>query len=412
MPYDCDILVIGAGPAGTIAAATAHNEGENVLIVEKTQFPRFVIGESLLPTSMHHFERAGFLKAIEEKNFQKKFGARFIRGEEVCLFDFSENFTPGWAYTYQVPRADFDKVMADEAEKAGVPILYNTEVLDVKFNGTDSTTTIRRQDGSMSEIKARFIIDASGYGRVLPRLMNLDEPSSLSPKEAIFAHLQDTSRPEGQEGVQITFYIIEREVWFWVIPFSNGITSLGFVGDPKFFDQFKDKSPAMFMEVIKNTRPDVYERFKDQKYEFEPRSIKNYSISTHTLYGEGFALAGNATEFLDPVFSSGVGFATESGFLSAQLASKQLKGIAVDWNHEYKNHMMQGINTFRSYINAWYDGTLQEIFFSPVVNDKIKKQICSVLAGYVWDQDNPFVKRHETAIKTILKVTRMMLHEN
>ena len=411
MLYDCDILVIGAGPAGTIAAATARKEGKNVMIIEKTQFPRFVIGESLLPTSMHHFEHAGFLNAIEDKNFEKKFGARFIRGEEVCLFDFSDNFTPGWTYTYQVPRADFDKVMADEAEKAGVAILYNTEVLDVKFNGTDSTTTIRKQDGRITEIQAKFIIDASGYGRVLPRLMNLDEPSSLSPKEVVFAHLQDTNRPEGNEGVCITFYILEREVWFWVIPFSNGITSLGFVGDPKFFVRFKDKSPEMFMEIIKNNRPDVYERFKGQKFEFEPKSIMNYSISTHTLYGEGFALAGNATEFLDPVFYSGVGFATESGYRSALLSSKQLDGIAVDWEIEYKEHMMQGINTFRSYINAWYDGTLQEIFFAPVINTEIKKQICSVLAGYVWDQSNPFVKRHETALHTILKLIRMELSE-
>lgn len=411
MHYDCDILVIGAGPAGTIAAATAHKEGINVLIVEKTQFPRFVIGESLLPSSMHHFEYAGFLKAIEDKKFEKKFGARFIRGEEVCLFDFSENFTPGWTYTYQVPRSEFDKVMADEIEKRGVPIWYNTEVLDVKFNGMDSTTTIKKQDGSLSEISARFIIDASGYGRVLPRLLNLDEPSTLAPKKSIFAHLYDTKRPEGREGVQITFYIIEREVWLWVIPFSNGITSLGFVGEPKFFNQFNDESPESFMKVLKNSRPDVYERFSEQMFKIEPKSITNYSISTHTLYGEGFSLAGNATEFLDPVFSSGVGFATESGYRSALLASKQLNGEHVNWELEYKNHMMQGINTFRSYINAWYDGTLQEIFFSSIINPDIKRQICSVLAGYVWDTNNPFVKRHETALNTILKVIKMQNNE-
>lgn len=412
MLYDCDILVIGAGPAGTIAAATAHKEGKKVMIVEKTQFPRFVIGESLLPTSMHHFEHAGFLKAIEARNFEKKFGARFIRGEEVCLFDFSENFTPGWTYTYQVPRADFDKVMADEVEKYGVPVLYNTEVVDVKFEGTDSVTTIRKQDGSISEIKARFLIDASGYGRVLPRLMNLDEPSSLSPKRAFFAHIEDTERPEGREGVQITFYILEREIWFWVIPFSNGITSLGFVGDPAFFERFTDESPETFMQVIRDTRPDIASRFEGQKFVLEPRSIVNYSISTHTLYGDGFALAGNATEFLDPVFSSGVGFATESGYRAALLASRQVNGEEVNWEKEYHDHMMQGINTFRSYIEAWYDGTLQEIFFAPVINTEIKKQICSVLAGYVWDMNNPFVKRHETALKTVLKAIRMELGQH
>jgi flavin-dependent dehydrogenase len=410
MDMNCDVLVIGAGPAGSIAASTIKKANKNVIVVEKTEFPRFVIGESLLPSSMHHFESAGFLNAIESKKFEKKFGARFIRGNEECLFDFSENFTPGWRYTYQVPRADFDKVMADEVEKSGVPILYNTEVVNVNFNSNHSITTIKDKNGSLSNIKAKFLIDASGYGRVLPRLFNLDEPSNLSSKRAFFTHVTDKNRPEGREGVQITFYIIQQDVWFWVIPFSNGNTSLGFVGNPEFFQKFVDNKPETFYNVIQTVRPDVASRFKNQDTILQPQGITNYSISTNTLFGNGFALAGNATEFLDPVFSSGVGFATESGYKSACLAVKQLNGEEVNWEKEYAQHMMQGINTFRTYIEAWYDGTLQEIFFSSVVNQQIKKQICSVLAGYVWDVNNPFVKRHDTALKTVLKAIRMELN--
>jgi len=412
METSCDILVIGAGPAGTIAASMAHQAGKKVIVVEKTTFPRFVIGESLLPTSMHHFEAAGFLNALEDFDFEKKYGALFIRDEEVALFDFSQKFTKGWDWTYQAPRADFDKVMADEVVKMGVPLHYNTEVTSVEFNGTDSVTTIKHGDGKEEKIHAKFLIDASGYGRVLPRFLGLDKPSTFPPKMATFAHMTDTHRYDprvehGRPGVQITFYVIEQELWLWVIPFSNGNTSIGIVGDPKYFDQDPNKDPKEIFAKYMALRPEVIERFADQEYIMEPRSITNYAISTLKMHGEGFAIAGNATEFLDPVFSSGVGFATESGYKSALLAVKQLNGEKVDWEEEYEQHMRRGINVFRSYIAGWYNGDLQEIFFAPNENPEIKEKVCAVLAGYVWDTENPFVKKHETALKTLANVIRL-----
>lgn len=405
-----DILIIGAGPAGTVAGSMAHQQGKKVMVIEKQQFPRFVIGESLLPSSMNHFEKAKFWEAIESHGFEKKFGAKFVRGKQECLFDFSDTYTPGWTYTYQVPRGDFDKVLADTLEKMGVPIAYNTEVMDVKFNGTDSVTTIKNPDGTISEIEAKFLIDASGYGRVLPRLFDLDEPSNLAPRRAYFVHATDTVRPEGRAGVQITFYILEREVWLWVIPFANGNTSLGFVGAPEFFEPFEAGQPTdeVFRELL-NLRPDIAERFKDQSFLWEPKGITNYAVSTKTMIGNGFALAGNATEFLDPVFSSGVGFATESGSRAATLAVRQLNGETIDWKTEYEDHMWKGINAFRSYVKGWYDGVLQEIFFADVYNKDIKKQLCSILAGYVWDTTNPFVRRHETALQTVWSAIELEL---
>src|SRR5690606_2722888 len=151
--------IIGAGPAGTIAASIATQAGKKVTVLEKQTFPRFVIGESLLPFSMEHFEEAKFLNALQEPQFEKKSGALFIKNGVHCQFDFSENFTPGWTWTWQVPRADFDKIMADEVEKMGTPIHYNTEVLDVKFNGTSSITTAKKGDETF-EIEADFLIDA------------------------------------------------------------------------------------------------------------------------------------------------------------------------------------------------------------------------------------------------------------
>ncbi|PCJ83276.1 MAG: pyridine nucleotide-disulfide oxidoreductase [Flavobacteriales bacterium] len=401
-----DVLVIGAGPSGTVAASIVHQNGLKVQVVEKQKFPRFVIGESLLPRSMEHFEEAGFLDALSSQGFEKKFGAKFLRDGQECLFDFSKQYYDGWTWTWQIPRADFDKVMADEVEKMGVPIHYETGVVDVKFNGSDSITTVEDNAGNKREIEAKFIIDSSGYGRVLPRLLNLDETSDLSAKHSIFTHCKDTNRPEGIKGSQITFVVHRQDVWIWVIPFSNGITSLGVVGEPYFFEDFSGTPEERLRKIIEED-PHFNERFRDVEYLIEPREIKGYSIGTKKLYGDGFALTGNSAEFLDPVFSSGVCFATESGLTAAKLASQQIKGEAVDWEKQYAKYIMHGINVFRSYVKAWYDGSLQDIFFARNENPKLKRQICSVLAGYVWDETNPFVVKHERAIKALSDVIKI-----
>jgi flavin-dependent dehydrogenase len=186
-----DILVIGAGPSGTMAAAIANKRGLRVKILEKTKFPRFVIGESLLTRCMDHFEEAGVLEELKKHNFQVKNGAIFLKGEQRCEFDFSEQFTKGKAWTWQVPRDKFDKVIADKVELMGVSIDYESEVIDIKFNGTNSTTIVKDKRGVERKIEARFIIDASGYGRVIPKLLDLNYPSTLPSRSTIFTHFKD-----------------------------------------------------------------------------------------------------------------------------------------------------------------------------------------------------------------------------
>ncbi len=139
-----DVLVIGAGPAGTVAASIVNKAGYKVRIVEKMKFPRFVIGESLLPRCMEALEEAGFLDAVKEKIFQEKGGAKFVKNGKICDYRFAEQFTKGWEWTWQVPRAEFDKTLADTVEKMGVPIDYETTVTAIEFKGSDSITTVDR----------------------------------------------------------------------------------------------------------------------------------------------------------------------------------------------------------------------------------------------------------------------------
>ena len=397
-----DVLVIGAGPSGCVSSAYLHNNGAKVKVVEKTKFPRLVVGESLIPRVMDHFYEAGLFEALDSQGFEKKFGARFMRGDEVCIFDFSNKYGEGWDWTWQVPRADFDKVLADEVIRKGVDLEFETEVISVEFNGSDSITTVKNKDGEMKEIHAKFIIDSSGYGRVLPRLLDLEKPSKLSPHSAIFSHVDDINREEGVEGTLISFDIIETEVWLWVIPFSNGKTSLGIVGPTDYIAKLSENGDTT--EALKRaiSLSDYYvKRFGDLEFLFQPKHLKDYSCSVKKLYGDGFALTGNASEFLDPVFSSGMAFATESGMLSAKLALRQLNGETIDWEKEYSDYILYGVGVFTTYVKEWYTGNLQELFFHQPENPDVKRKICSVLAGYVWDKKNPFVRIHDSAVKNL-----------
>jgi len=401
-----DVLVIGAGPAGCIAASLLNKHGYKVKMVEKEKFPRFVIGESLLPRVMDHLEEAGLLEAVKAAGFQEKFGAKFVRGNEVCDFNFAEQFSNGWKWTWQVPRGQFDQILSTTVKSMGVDLEFETGVTDIKFNGTNSVTTVVDSKGNKKEIAAKFIVDASGYGRVIPRMFNLDEASNLGVRKTHFSHFRDLKRPQGVDGNRITIVVHQQRTWIWIIPFSDGITSVGYVSDPSFYDGMPENPTEKMLHLI-NIDPNLKERFKGAEMIFEPKSIAGYSISTKQLYGDGYVLVGNATEFLDPVFSSGVTFAMESGAKAGKLVGEFLKGENVNWQKDYTEYMMQGINTFRTYVSTWYTGELHDIFFSDNQDNEIKKQICSVLAGYVWDLNNPFVKKHEQAVKSLHKVLEL-----
>ena len=398
-----DVLVIGAGPSGCVSASFLNDNGIKVKVVEKNKFPRLVVGESLIPRVMDHFDEAGLLPALEAMNFEKKLGARFIRGIQSCHFDFSQKFSDGWDWTWQVPRADFDEALAKEIIRKGVDLSFENEVINAHFSDDCQVVTIKDNNEEIYEVHAKFVIDASGYGRVLPRLLNLDAPSKLDDHSSIFTHIKENNmRPKGEEGTLISFDILEREVWLWVIPFSNGNTSVGVVGPTSYINrlsQTRDTEEAL-KKAIRTS--DFYrKRFENSSFLFKPQKIESYSCSVKQLYGVGYALTGNSTEFLDPVFSSGVAFATESGMLAAKLIKRQLSGEKVDWEKEYSDYMKQGIDVFKSYVKEWYTGNLQTLFFHKPENVEVKRKICSVLAGYVWDEKNNFVKKHQTIIQNM-----------
>lgn len=402
-----DILIIGAGPSGIVAASYLHNKGVSIRIVEKSNFPRFNIGESLIPQCMDNLEEAGLLDAVKKAGFQKKFGARFIRDSEVGEFDFSKKYGKGWDWTWQLPRADFDMILAEEAQRKGIAIDFGTEFLNVQFmeNGS-SVAIVKTKEGEVIEISAKYIIDASGYGRVLASRLGLEAKPQIAAHSSIFTHITETERPLGKEGEVITFEVMDQKVWFWYFPFSNGNSSLGFVAPNEWYDQFSEDTSAAMREMMLKLQ--YYGgRFDDYNFIFKPQKVQNISKNVTRLYGKGFVLTGNSAEFLDPVFSSGVSFATASGLLAAKLVLRELNGDNVEWEKEYVSYIKRGVDVFSSYVKEWYSGNLQKIIFHPNPSSIIKAQICAVLAGYVWDETNPFVKKHDRIIKNVANLIKM-----
>lgn len=411
MKNNYDVVIIGAGPAGSVAAARLIKEGKTVLVIEKMEFPRFVIGESLLPHCMDFLSELDLLPCIENEKFQPKTGVCFYHEDEICDFLFNDQFTENsWDYTWQVKRAKFDHALISEVEKRGAEVSFNSEVLDVIIGVNGHIVQYNHSELGKQEAVCKFVLDASGYGRVLPKLFNLEIPVSTPPRGAIYTHVQDLNRSAKASANIFVHAFNDNTAWIWSIPFSDDTTSVGIVGNADFVKECNEDKSALFNQLI-GEFPGLEGRYKDVPKIFEPKVNLNYAVSVKQLYGDGYALCGNATEFLDPIFSSGVTFAISSGSISSALVVRQLNGEKIDWEKEYSEKMKAGIDVFRSYVNAWYDGSLAKIFFAKNRNEEFMRQICSVLAGYVWDQSNPFVKKHKTILQTLSKVIEMQENE-
>ena len=399
-----DILIIGAGPSGTVAASLLRKKGYEVTIIEKQKFPRFVIGESLLPHCMDNLEKAGFLPALMKAGFQKKHGAKFIAGTESRIFDFSVQYTEGYKWTWQVERDRFDNILAEEVQKAGVKIQFEAGVTDVTFEDKDLILTeITHTNGRKEVIESRFIIDASGYGRVLPKMLKMEKPSNFPSRCALFAHVENIEFQDLKESENILIISHGKNMWCWVIPFSNTKASVGIVGDEDDVMVYGDNSLESYTHWHSQIEP-LKSRLKNANILFPPRKISGYGGSVSKKFGPGFAIAGNSAELVDPVFSSGATYATESGVRVAELVHKELMGEKVDWQVDYADYLDRGNQVFKTFVSSWYNGDLQKIIYTKENNEEIKRQICSILAGYVWDESNPMVKKHERAIPTLAQI--------
>ena len=393
MNRSVDVLIIGAGPAGALAAALLRRENMQVLVIEREQFPRFSIGESLLPQSMEYLEQAGMLKVVDEAGFQLKDGAAFARGAQYTAFDFHDKYSDGWSTTYQVPRARFDHILALEAQRQGAEVRFRQEAIAVDVGGVRPRVMVKDVDGETYGIEAGFILDASGFGRVLPRLLRLERPSRFPVRGAIFTHVEDriTSDDFDRNKIRITVHADHEDVWYWLIPFSDGRCSLGVVAERDFLERYEGSGTERLRTLIEE-QPSLSALLGQARWDTPARQIVGYASDVESLWGKGYALLGNAGEFLDPIFSSGVTIAFKSASLAAAVLQRRFAGETVDWLSDYAVPLKLGVDTFRAFVESWYRGGFQRIIFHRQQPAEIRRMISAILAGYAWDESNPYVR--------------------
>ena len=413
-----DVVIIGAGPSGSSAAALLRQKGYAVTVIEKQYFPRFSIGESLLPQCMVFLEEAGLLETVREhvqsRAFQFKNGAAFLCGEKRSHYDFTEKFSAGPGTTWQVRRADFDHLLAQQAQHYGADIRFGHEVIAVDVETEHPILTVMDEAQQHYQIQARFLLDASGFGRILPKFLELESPSNFPVRRALFTHIEDDIGDRAdfdREKILITVHEKDRRAWYWLIPFADGRASFGVVAEQDFFDHYHvedatQNEPEALLKRILADDPALSAVLQQAKFDTPVRTLVGYSANVKHLAGRNYALLGNAGEFLDPVFSSGVTIALKSSSLAIPLLDRMLQGEPVDWMQEYEMPLRKGIQVFRAYVESWYEGEFQDVVFATHQNEGIRRMISSLLAGYAWDDHNPIHKNAKRRLSTLAEYCR------
>src|SRR6266705_5802052 len=315
-----DVAIIGGGPAGSTAAALLARAGRHVIVFEREKFPRFHIGESLLPFSMKAFTRLGLHEKFRRAGFIKKFGGEFFSAcsSEGTKFYFKDAYRSQTDHSYQVTRADFDKLLLDHAAESGAEVRQETGVKSVEF--ANEHVDLALTDGK--SIRARYIIDASGRNSVLGTKFNIKKTYEHLKKLSIFAHYDGVWRPEGIDAT-LTVLIRGIDRWFWIIPLTGERTSIGVVLDSETFRSSK-QAPEDFLEQALIEQPVIMQRMREARRVSGVHVAADFSYRSTQLYGDRWLLAGDAAGFIDPIFSSGVFLAVFSGEKCADVLNEVL----------------------------------------------------------------------------------------
>jgi flavin-dependent dehydrogenase len=321
---ECDVLIIGGGPAGATAAAILAERGRDVVLIEKDRHPRFHIGESLLPGNLPLFERLGIAEEVRGIGVYKP-GAEFVSDEfaKTNLLMFSSAKQLPATHAYQVRRAEFDKLLLDNCRRRGAYVAENTRVTEVEF-GPQARVAVRAVNPQSGDTvwRPKFLIDASGRDTFIANRMRMKTADKRNNTAAIFGHFDGVPRRAGDAAGVITVHLVD-DGWFWMIPLQDGLMSVGLVGSPALFKNRRESTEELFWASVKGS-PSVAERMRDARATGPLVATGNYSYKAAQIKGDRYLLIGDAFTFLDPVFSSGVMFAMSSGLLGAEAVDAYL----------------------------------------------------------------------------------------
>jgi flavin-dependent dehydrogenase len=385
--FDCDVAVIGGGPAGSAAAAWLARAGRRVIVVERSQFPRFHIGESLLASVNDALSAIGAADIVRKAGFPQKWGATFLTadGSLERYADFSVASTVASPQTWQVQRSTFDHLLLQHAGSSGADVRQRTQALDVDFDPGGVSVSIRTDAGERSVLRAACVIDASGKDTLLSRKFDLRLTEPKLANVAVFSHYSGVPRAEGRRSGDIRIVARPDLGWFWLIPISAELMSVGVVlPQAAMKASSADFDPADFLEARIADTPAVCRLLAQAKREWPVRVERDFSFGSRAYAGDRWLLAGDAGSFLDPVFSTGVAIALESGVEAAQaveaaIASGNLSRAQFS---RYERRQQQRYRSFRRFVIGFYTPEFRDLFFAEEPPPRMFSALVTVFAGY------------------------------
>ena len=383
MEPEYDVAIIGGGPAGSTAACLLARHGRKVVVLEREKFPRFHIGESLLPYSMNAFERLGVQEKLRGISMEKIGGeVASACGSRKVRFYFRTGFRLSQTKSYQVKRADFDKLLLDHAAEAGAEVHEETRVEKVDFEADAARLDIET-GGEKKAITARYVIDCSGRNSVLGSQFKLRKPYETLRKFSVFAHFEDVPLRDREE-LNLTRLIRGGDYWFWMIAVSETRVSVGVVTDTARFKELK-QTPEEAIEYFIASSPEMRERMQGARRVSQVYSISDYSYQHTQFTGERWMLAGDAAGFIDPIFSTGVFLAILSGEQCADALNEILDdpGRRAKLFRGYEKELRRVMKKYLRFVEAWYRPEFIEVFTNPVEHLNLVGAVNASLAGNV-----------------------------
>lgn len=356
--YDC--VVLGAGPAGCAAAALVAKEGFSTLLLERERLPREHVGESLMPESYWTFEKLGVLEKLSASRYAKKVGVQFVNhtGKESQPFFFRTRHDHPSSETWHVERADFDRMLFDNAQEKGAECVDGVRVLDVLFDGDTATGVRVKTDEGESTVNARVVIDATGQSSLIASKLGLKQMNPDLKKAGIWRHYRGGQRDESGGGVKtIILHTNDKRAWFWYIPQSDDIVSIGCVGDADYLLKGRG-APAEVMEEEMAKCEGVATRLAGAEPLDDLAVAKEFSYTTSRSAGPGWTLVGDAWGFIDPVYSSGVYFALKSADMASECVIDALRqdNLSAERLGAWVDEFREGTKWVRKLVHAFYSG--------------------------------------------------------
>lgn len=392
-----DVVIVGGGPAGATCAAVLAEQGHRTLVIEKGRFPRFHIGESLMPETYWTFKRIGMLDKLKKSHFVRKYSVQFVNatGKESAPFYFDEMNPHECSVTWQVTRSEFDKMMLENAAERGATVWTETNVTEIitepTANGLPRATGVvaTRPDGATARVSAKVVVDATGTNAFLAKRLNLREADPKLRKASYFAHYKGAFRDPGprDEGATLVLHLQNQDGWFWYIPLPNDIVSIGVVADVDYLTKNRKNPERVIEEEVQNC-PFLAPRVKDAQRVSPVHVLSDFSYSSRVCAGDGWVLIGDAFAFLDPIYSSGVFLALKSGELAADAIHDAL--LAGDcsaarlgcWGGDF----YAGMQRIRKLVYAFYTKGFSFGMFNRE-HPEHKKNLVDLLIGNVFNDE-------------------------